>query len=93
MSRTLPAALVTATLLVTGCTVGPDYVRPETPTTEAWSATLDAGLKAAPLDPTVQAQWWTQLDDPLLSELVAQASAGNLDLKTAQARVDRKSVV
>jgi NodT family efflux transporter outer membrane factor (OMF) lipoprotein len=81
----LPAAL--AILIVTGCAVGPDYVRPETPTRQAWHTALKGGITAEPIDPETLTGWWKTLDDPILSKLIHRAVAGNLDLKNAQVRV------
>lgn len=70
-----------------GCTVGPDYVAPESSTSPAWNSELKDGLIGQPTDPNLLASWWTTLDDPQLSGLIERAVAGNLDLKNTQARV------
>ncbi len=81
----LVMAAVTAALLAAGCvTVGPDYERPAIPVPEAWSRPAGG---AARDDARGLAQWWRLLDDPLLSDLVTRAVAGNLSLKQASARV------
>jgi NodT family efflux transporter outer membrane factor (OMF) lipoprotein len=73
---------------LTACAVGPDYVRPETPTSVAWNAPLQGGLVPSPADPQQLAKFWAALDDPTLSGLVERAIAGgNLDLQLAIARV------
>lgn len=63
--------------IMNGCiTVGPDYQRPDPVVIEgAFEQVVDVG------------DWWTQFNDPLLTELVQQALANNRDLKTAVARV------
>ena len=82
------------TLLVSGCTVGPDYKPPIVPVPKQWSeAPKDThkpvlskdnrGLsQAAPAD-----QWWKSFNDPVLNRLINDAIAANLDLKQALARV------
>src|SRR5262245_46007894 len=79
--------------LLTCCTVGPDWapdqpavpaafdVRPpaETPTAAATVTTADADV----------ATWWTVFGDPELDALIARATAGNLDLRAAAARVEQ----
>src|SRR5262245_50819647 len=81
----------TAALLVAvacaGCMVGPNYLRPPTPEGSAWHEPLQAGLSSSAVDREQLATWWTAFDDPLLSELVARAIAGNLDLQAARQRV------
>ena len=70
-----------------GCAVGPDYVRPETPTRQAWHTELKGGLTAEPMDPETLASWWKTLNDPTLSTLIHRTVSSNLDLKSARARV------
>lgn len=73
--RTLLAAV-----LLGGCTVGPAYVRPEI-------ATASAFRGAAAIASAADAGWWRGFDDPLLSDLVAAAIAGNTDVEQAAARI------
>ncbi len=80
--RVLPVALV-----LTGCTVGPNYVPPQTATAPTWHSPLQDGLVAGETDPHVLASWWTTLHDPVLSGLIERAVAGNLDLQQARARI------
>jgi multidrug efflux system outer membrane protein len=69
-------------LLLTGCTVGPDYHTPNTPLPDHFGATT------RPVTATVDfARWWTTFNDPLLDSLIDRAAANNLDLKLAQARL------
>ena len=69
------------------CAVGPDYVRPENASPEAWNDPLTNGLSAAPTDREALAQWWTTLGDPQLTSLVTRAVSGNFDVQAAEARV------
>jgi len=80
--------LVIGLLGVYGClAVGPDYVRPEVDMPDKWGTEMTRGLDSKTATPETLAQWWTALDDPLLSELMERSVTGNLDLKTAMARV------
>jgi multidrug efflux system outer membrane protein len=79
--------LVPTALVLTGCTVGPNYVPPQTATLPTWHSQLGDGLVVGETDPHVLASWWTTLKDPVLSSLIERAVAGNLDLKQAQARI------
>jgi NodT family efflux transporter outer membrane factor (OMF) lipoprotein len=66
-----------------GCTVGPDYVRPEADVNPSW-------LESAPAlqdEPAEIRAWWTVFDDPVLTRLVHEAYAQNLTLRTAGLRV------
>jgi len=85
-SPILLAASVAA--LLAGCAaVGPDYV-PATPKAPPhWQSALEDGLKEAPLNPAILAQWWAAIDDPRLTSLEKRAVEGNLDLQEARARI------
>lgn len=87
--RPLSPLLIGAfTGLLSGCfAVGPDYKTPDISVPATWSESLQGGVTAATPDSQALAQWWSALGDPDLSNLTERAVAGNLDLKTAQARV------
>lgn len=80
----LKGLALSATVLLTGCVSGPDYVRPESKTPTAWDAALEGGVVSGNAD---VARWWESVNDPILSDLIAQATAGNLDLRLAEARL------
>lgn len=84
--RTLPWL---ALLLLAGCTVGPDYVRPAQSTPAEWVTPTAAPLVAAPRVETADelARWWTWFEDPLLDSLVERALAQGFDVRTAEARL------
>lgn len=69
--------------LVAGCTVGPDYHRPQTPVSQTWAET-SGGLTTGPVS---VAQWWTQFNDEQLDSLVDRAVRSNKDLQLAEARI------
>jgi NodT family efflux transporter outer membrane factor (OMF) lipoprotein len=62
-------------------------VAPKVAAPQQWSAELQAGLRSTPPAPHTLATWWTTLEDPVLSDLIARAITGNPDLKQARARV------
>ena len=83
-----PSLLLIPALTLGACTVGPNYAGP--PRTLADSA-APAGFKrggplASPAAPGVAA-WWTQLNDPLLTQLETQALAANPNIAVATARL------
>lgn len=73
-------------LCIVGCVAGPDYRLPAVSTRTEWQ-TATGSLKSAPGDNAQLAVWWQTLNDPLLSTLVEEAVANNLDLKLAAARL------
>jgi NodT family efflux transporter outer membrane factor (OMF) lipoprotein len=79
-------------LVLTGCTVGPQYVRPAAPLAPAFKEAppenfkLEEGWKQAqPSDGQLKGDWWTLFNDPQLNTLEAQIDPANQTLKQAEA--------
>ncbi|MDA3835880.1 MAG: efflux transporter outer membrane subunit [Spirochaetales bacterium] len=85
--RELLLAMVMMSVLAGCVTVGPDYTLPDVSLPAAWSAEIKGGLIVKDLDKKAPADWWLILNDPVLTSLIEQAVAGNLDLKDARERV------
>ncbi len=84
----IPLAVFFAVTVMTGCaTVGPDYVPPEFNTQDTWHTDLKKGLSMQSTDPETLARWWTNLNDPVLSDFMELAIVTNLDIREAQARI------
>lgn len=79
--------LITGLLMVSGCTVGPDYERPATiaDDLEAYSKQSEGQVTSHETDPNIG--WWEHFGDPVTSELVKKALANNADLHVRAARV------
>jgi NodT family efflux transporter outer membrane factor (OMF) lipoprotein len=77
-------ALCLATTSLAACTVGPNY-RPPAPASlqvpDAWNQRAAAG------EPADLSHWWDRFNDPLLSRLIGDATASNLDLAVASTRL------
>jgi len=71
-----------AVMLTAACASAPPVRQPEigVPVPSAWTTPADAG----PAQPV----WWRAFGDPALEAVVAEALAGNRDLRAAAARVD-----
>jgi len=65
--------------------VGPDYSPPQPVVPAAWQRAPETRIAAEGREDL--SQWWQRLQDPLLSELVAESLSGSLDLRTARARL------
>jgi len=80
--------LATMVAFVGGCTVGPDFQRPETAVPARWSQGMPtaAGTSQSAAEEKL-ASWWTVFGDPTLSSLARRAAAANLDLLLAEARI------
>jgi len=72
-------------LALSSCTVGPDYVQPETETPDAWHTAAVEGLEDG--NATLQT-WWQVFDDEQLNDLVLRSAAGNLTLREALWKVE-----
>lgn len=85
MKRIAPVLLC---LSVSGCLVGPNYVRPSpaTPPTPAFKETSDVAFRPAlPRDTIDRGRWWSIYGDPTLDQLVAQVEISNQTLKENEA--------
>ncbi|MDR3435364.1 efflux transporter outer membrane subunit [Telmatospirillum sp.] len=86
VSRAFPVTLSALAIMLTACTVGPDYQAPDTTlapfhNTEAVDR-RQTDTPAPPLD-----QWWTGFSDPELTRIVQRVLAQNLDLQASLERV------
>ena len=70
-------------LLGTGCTLGPDYARPELPLPENWRQ-----MATPEQDSLANKPWWELFQDPELVRLIETALAENKDLKIAVERIE-----
>jgi len=80
-------------ILFPGCMVGPKYKRPTAAVTPAYKEPPPDSFKesdqwktAKPMADTLRGNWWEMFRDPQLNNLEQQVTAGNLSLKTAEAR-------
>ena len=86
------ASLLGVTLLVSGCTVGPNYHRPTAPAAPAFKESavvpppdLPGGgwKQVTPNDSTIRANWWEIYQDPQLDKLEQQVAVSNQTLKAS----------
>jgi NodT family efflux transporter outer membrane factor (OMF) lipoprotein len=83
--RRLGAALL---VLAAGCSVGPDYKRPEVPAPAAFKE--GAGWKvAAPDDGAKRGPWWEVFNDPVLNQLETQVETSNQSVRAAIANYEQ----
>lgn len=93
-STTLTASLrphrlwpATLPLLLAGCMLGPDYVKPDVATGATAQARLPRAAQAGVQPATPPSQWWRALNDPLLDQLVDEALRNSPNLRAAQAKL------
>ena len=73
--------------LLAGCTVGPDYVKPTIDTADKFR------FEDQEARDTANTQWWTQFDDPVFDQLIAEALANNKNLQIAAANVEQAAAL
>jgi NodT family efflux transporter outer membrane factor (OMF) lipoprotein len=87
-----------AALLLAGCTLGPNYRPPESaslgvpsgyapPITQPSGARSNSSAGDVPIASANLVTWWRQFDDPLLTDLIGRATAGNLQIAQSLARL------
>ena len=69
---------------VTGCMIGPDFVKPDAPIEDVWTQEQDPRIKTEAAD---FREWWTVFNDPVLNNLIEMAYGQNLDLQIAGLRI------
>jgi NodT family efflux transporter outer membrane factor (OMF) lipoprotein len=85
-------ALLAPLALIAGCTVGPNYQKPDTKVKEGYSAQtpfdpVSTQPTTKPSTQPIVSRWWSTFNDSTLDALVDRAIVANLDVRQAQARV------
>jgi outer membrane protein, multidrug efflux system len=75
-------SLTVLALLLGGCMIGPDYLRPAIDAPTAWRVNDQNAKDLA------NSIWWTQFNDPVLNDLIDTALRENKDLLIATARIE-----
>lgn len=81
MKKSVALVSVCAALL-SACAVGPDYKAPDDAMPSQWRTTTNQ-LSSGSID----VEWWTRFNDPVLDELVSRALQNNSDVRIAALRV------
>lgn len=83
MKRTCRCAMLALGAgLMSACSIGPNYQRPEVAQPPAYR--LDTGLLTVAADD----DWWNSFNDPVLTAMVETALRNNYDARIASARID-----
>ncbi|HJY75390.1 MAG TPA: efflux transporter outer membrane subunit [Burkholderiales bacterium] len=72
--------------ILAGCTMGPDYRRPETPAAEAFIETPEPWKVAQPRDDIARGNWWEIFGDPQLNDLITKIDVSNQTLAASEAQ-------
>jgi multidrug efflux system outer membrane protein len=73
--------ILLALTMISGCTLGPDFVPPDMTAPKAYRTEIMPAASADDL------QWWSLFDDPVLYELVTTALDNNKDVLIAVSRI------
>lgn len=83
MCSTAPLLTAVAVMIIlTGCTLGPDFVKPDMTPPETYRTDIMPATSADEL------KWWELFDDPVLYNLVTTALANNKDIGIAVSRME-----
>ena len=74
--------IIVSLVLAAGCTMGPDYERPEIDTPVVYRDTFPDGESVANMP------WWELFGDTVLQDLIDTALANNRNLRAAISRID-----
>lgn len=93
LQRPFMLSALSLALLLTGCTVGPDYQAPTTLSASQSMPTLAAGNPGDAASTSALTQWWQGFADAELSRLIGTALEQNQTLAAAEANVARAYAV
>jgi NodT family efflux transporter outer membrane factor (OMF) lipoprotein len=90
LNQTRPYLAILTASLLSGCTLGPNFVPPQATNVSSYTGAGDAPMPAdqqLALGKPTDAAWWKQFQSPALDGLIAQGAAGSRDLVAAKARL------
>jgi len=93
MNRRFVFATASSLVLLSGCMVGPKYVKPTVPMALGFKEAPPESFKesegwkpAQPGDQALRGKWWEIFNDPQLNALEEELTVSNLNLKVAESR-------
>ena len=86
------AATACLALFLAGCTVGPDYVKPEVTLAPLHNAEAVASRPTTQEEPALE-QWWQGFHDPQLTGIIERVLQQNLDIQASLERVEQARAV
>jgi len=84
---------LTFALALSGCAIGPDYLRPSSLLPGVFAEAKPANDVVIAANPAINLNWWTLFNDAILNDLVDQALSSNASLRQAVARVEQADAV
>ncbi len=86
-SRLFPSTLCALGLFLVGCTVGPNYKRPNTDVPTAYRGVTPEEAASASTQSLSEEKWWEVFQDEQLQKLIRTALQQNYDARIAATRV------
>ena len=77
--------LLVILMVISGCSVGPDYKRPDAPVPSSFKE-LKGWREALPRDQEIRTKWWEAFGDPLLNSLAEQVNVSNQSIALAESQ-------
>lgn len=81
--KTNSSLLLSSLLLLSGCSIGPDYVKPTSSVPDTFH-NAQALVKPGVIDKN----WWESFHDPILTQLVTKALVSNYDIAVSNAQLE-----
>lgn len=78
--------LIVMSAMPLGCSVGPNFTRPDPHVPPGWSPASTAS-GALTTGPQAVVAWWAAFQEPTLTSLIERSTASNLDLRAAVLRI------
>ncbi|WP_433696317.1 efflux transporter outer membrane subunit [Paraburkholderia phenoliruptrix] len=80
-------AAILACVAMAGCTVGPNFERPQSATPDVFERTQAAQSPSKAVEAQFGPDWWTLFNDPILNDLEKRLADQNLSVAAASARL------
>jgi NodT family efflux transporter outer membrane factor (OMF) lipoprotein len=77
--------LLVILMVISGCSVGPDYKRPDAPVPSSFKE-LKGWRQALPRDQEIRTKWWEAFDDSTLNSLEEQVTVSNQSIALAESQ-------
>jgi len=85
MKKLLLKILFVILVIIAGCSVGPDYKRPDAPVPSSFKE-LKGWREALPRDQEIRTKWWEAFGDPMLNSLAEQVNVSNQSIALAESQ-------
>lgn len=82
--KKLTLTVITSALILSGCSMAPDYDMPQVAVTDIY---MNQDATGTTRQGELENLWWKKLNDPQLNQLIAKAQSQNITLQIASQRI------